>query len=135
ALADAAPALIESIEAARRQVRKDPYSAATWGRLGKVLRGSSYYEPAAACFAQAEKYEPGEPRWPYLRGESLQQRDPAAAREHLRRAVASWEKRGETPVVPRLRLAELLLDEGRLDEAEEQVARALEREPDNPNLW
>jgi tetratricopeptide (TPR) repeat protein len=134
-LLDVDPVLVRAVEEARQQVGQEPYSAAAWGNLGKILRGADLYGPAAVCFAQAERLQPEEPRWPYLQGESLRMREPAAAVEHLRRAVAVWERQGGTPLIGRLQLAEALLDVGRFDEAEAQLARGLEADPNDAELW
>jgi tetratricopeptide (TPR) repeat protein len=123
------------VDAARQRVRQSPYSAEAWAGLGKLLRGASYFEPAAVCFGRAGRLDPQEPRWPYLQGESLRLRDPAAALDCLRRAVAAWDRQGGTAVAPRLLLAEALMEVGRYDEAEDQLARGLEDDPDNPALW
>src|SRR5262249_58187501 len=88
------PALVEAVEAARTEVKKQPYSAATWGQLGKLLRGCGYREQAEVCFTHAERLAPDEPRWPYLRGELLLPGRPDAALPHLLRA-AGLAGRGE----------------------------------------
>jgi tetratricopeptide (TPR) repeat protein len=129
------PALEAAVEAARQRVRQRPYTSQTWADLGKLLRGANYNEPAAACFAQAERFEAHDPRWTYLRGESLRLRDPAAALDCLRRAVAAWDRQGGTAVAPRLLLVETLLGVGDYDEAEAQLTRGLAADPDNPALW
>jgi tetratricopeptide (TPR) repeat protein len=134
-LAGADPALAEVIETARRRVREEPYAAGPWARLGKVLRGSGYRDPAAFCFAHAEAHDPDNPRWPYLRGESLLRTDPATAVYHLRRAVADWDRQGDTPAAARLGFIEALLGAGLYDEAGGQLARGLGGDPDDPNLW
>src|SRR5262249_34257594 len=56
------PALVEAVEAARTEVKKQPYSAATWGQLGKLLRGCGYREQAEGCFTHAELVAPHQPR-------------------------------------------------------------------------
>src|SRR5690242_3989325 len=57
--------LAEAIESARQQVRQDPYSARTWGDLGNLLRAAQIVPQAAACFTEAERLDPKNPRWPY----------------------------------------------------------------------
>ncbi len=126
------PELAEAVEAARGKVREAPYSAAAWGDLGMLLRGVSLYRPAETCFAQAEKLEPKETRWAYLRGETYLTRDPDAALPHLRRAAELWSRGEPAHVAPWLRLAELLLERGDLDEADKYLRRALDADPSNP---
>jgi tetratricopeptide (TPR) repeat protein len=134
ALGDLDPALARAIDAARQQVRQDPYAVEPWGDLGQLLRGCRLAEPAVACFAQAERLDPDAPRWPYLRGEALLLIDPDAALPHLRRAVQLGERRHQDQLVPRLQLAETLLAAGQLDEADTQLRRARELAPDDPNV-
>jgi tetratricopeptide (TPR) repeat protein len=131
AVAETDPALAEAVAQARDQVRRAPYSAAAWANLGKLLRASQFNAQAVTCFAQAERLEPGNPRWPYLRGEGLLPGDPDGALPHLRRAVELFDREGVDTVVPRLRLAEVLLVRGHLDEAEAQLRQAGEEDPDN----
>ncbi|HET6576641.1 MAG TPA: tetratricopeptide repeat protein [Fimbriiglobus sp.] len=128
ALADADPAVARAIEAARQDVKGEPHSAAAWGRLGQLLRAHGYGPDSNTCFAQAERLDPDDPRWPYLQGTGLQSDDPEAAIGHLRRAVALC---GSTPDAPRLTLAEVCLQQGRLDEAEQHFRQVLGGDPGN----
>lgn len=126
------PDLLESIETARKKIQRDPYSASHWGDLGRLLRAALLLPEATACFAQAERLDPKNPRWPYLQGESLAKSDAKAALPHLERA-AQLSVNGDT-VAPHLRLAEALLALGRAEEAESHLRRALQIEPDNPSV-
>jgi tetratricopeptide (TPR) repeat protein len=128
-LAGADPAVTQAIEAARRAVRQAPHSAQAWGRLGMVLRAHDLTAEAKDCFIRAEQLDPREPRWPYYQGLSLAQGSPDAAIPKFQRAV---ELLGDSADTPRLRLAELLLGQGRLDEAEREFRHILQRHPDNP---
>jgi tetratricopeptide (TPR) repeat protein len=128
------PVLAEAIEAARRKVTAAPSSADAWGGLGKLLRGSGYHPEAVACFAQAERLAPADPRWPYLRGEGLLPGDPEAALPHLRRAVERADRSDPDNVGPRLRLGEVLLRLGNYEEAEAALLRAEEIDPENPSV-
>ena len=128
ALADADPAVADAIEAARRDVWWKPHSAAAWGRLGQLLRAHGYVPESNLCFAHAERLDPDDPRWPYLQGTGLQSDDPEAAIGHLQRAVALC---GTTPDAPQLVLAEVCLQQGRLDEAERHFRQVLGGDPGN----
>ncbi len=128
------PALAGAVAAARDRVLREPSSPAAWGNLGKLLRASQFVPEAVVCFAQAERLDPDNPRWPYLRGEGLILRDPEAALPHLRRAAALAERADPDNIAPRLRLAEVLLARGQHDEAEAHLRRAVEMAPDEPVL-
>jgi HemY protein len=127
-LAGADPALARAVGKARQAVLASPREAAPWGRLGMLLSAHEYGPEARACFAEAERLDPAEPRWPYFHALALEGVDPAAALPYLRRAA---DRAGAGPDTPRLRLAEALLGQGRLDEAAEQFRQALARDPDN----
>jgi tetratricopeptide (TPR) repeat protein len=128
------PELVAAIEAARTLVRQKP-SAAAWGDLGKLFRGCKFIEQAAVCFAEAERLEPANARWPYLRGEALRVRDPDAALPHLRHAVELADRGKDTAAAApmRRRLAEILLATGRYDEADGHLRRALEDDAADPS--
>lgn len=126
------PELAQAIEKAQRKIQADPYSAQTWGDLGKLLRASQLLSEASACFAQAEQLDPNNQCWPYLQGEALRLLDNDAAVAPLQRAAALAEK--TDTIAPSLRLAEVFLTQGRNDEAEIHLRRALEIEPDNPTV-
>jgi len=136
-LDDADPVVAAAVRAAQQNIRKDPYSVAAWGALGKLLRASGYLPDAAACFDQAGRLDPADPRWPYLAGEALAQRDPEAALARLRRAVELCDRSGEENLAPRLRLAELLLARGPAGQAEAEAVlrRALEVDRNDPSVY
>jgi tetratricopeptide (TPR) repeat protein len=124
------PEIIEAISKARQEVIRKPDSGAAWGKLGMVLRAHEFGEEAVQCFAQAESLDPVEPRWPYLEGLSLlDSGEPEKATDCLRRAVERCTE--QHPVVPLLKLAEVLLDMGPADEAEALLKKAAQRDPHN----
>jgi tetratricopeptide (TPR) repeat protein len=133
-LTDADPALVKAVGEARDQVLQHPYSVTSWGQLGKLLSAEEHKTEAVRCFAEAERLEPNNPRWPYLWADALLPRDPDAALPHLERAAALCSRSDADNIVPLLRLAELLLDQQRNDEAALHLHRALEQEPDNPSI-
>jgi cytochrome c-type biogenesis protein CcmH/NrfG len=128
-LAGVDPAVATAIETARAKVRQSPHSAAAWGLLGEVLVAHDFRAVALTCFAEAERLGPREPRWPYYQGVALYLGDPDAALPKLRRAV---ELCGDAPAAPRLLLAEALLNQGNLDEAESHYRHLLGRDLRNP---
>jgi tetratricopeptide (TPR) repeat protein len=114
-LTGAEPEIARALESAREDVQKDPRSARGWGRLGMLLLAHDYRGECVPCFAEAEKLEPGEPRWPYFHGLAhVKLGAPEAAIPKLRRAA---ELRPAEPAL-RLQLAELLLAQGYRAEAE-----------------
>src|SRR4051794_14728123 len=82
------PAVVESIQAARQRVLDEPRSAKAWGVLGQVFLANEIEEESRTCFAQAERFDPDNPRWPYYQaGTLLNQGDLEGALPFLRRAV------------------------------------------------
>ncbi len=120
--------IVDAIQASQKAVRAQPRSAGAWGQLGAVLRAHAFNAESNLCFEQAEKLEPKDFRWPYLIGIELLSHDQDAAQRYLRRAV---ELDGEA-AVPRMRLGELLLDRGEVDEAESLFRAVLEKNPNEP---
>lgn len=122
------PAIVTAVEKARAAVLQAPRSGSAWGRLGMVLAAHDLTAEADLCFAQAERLEPSQPRWPYYQAVALSQGAPEAAIPKFERTVQLCD---EIPDIPRLRLGELLLLQGRLDEAAEQFHQLLQRQPAN----
>jgi tetratricopeptide (TPR) repeat protein len=91
-----------------------------------VLFAHGYTEPSEQCFLQARQLDPRQPRWPYYRAVALMGIDSEGAIEELYRAVDLW---GEEESSPRLRLGNLLLEQGRVGEAAQQFARVLRQAP------
>jgi tetratricopeptide (TPR) repeat protein len=127
-LAGADPEVAALVELARKDVLADPRSAAAWGHLGMVLRAHGFADDSSFCFAQAERLDPREPRWPYYRGLTLSLTNPEESIRCLRRAL---ERLQDGPLAPRFRLAEVLLQQGELDETDQLLQQALERDPDS----
>jgi tetratricopeptide (TPR) repeat protein len=129
---DSNPQVAVAVRLARERVLKEPRSGAAWGELGEVFIANEQEAESDFCFAQAERLDPNNPRWPYFRGGAVHnQGDRAGALPYFRRAVDRVESGGETNDTPRLLLAETLLALGRLDEAEGHYRRVLERRPDD----
>jgi tetratricopeptide (TPR) repeat protein len=122
------PAVIRTIEEAMDAVRESPASASAWGRLGMTLFAHDFLEDACPCFRRAAESEPTEPLWPYLDALSRVATDPEGAVPELERTVKLC---GDSPLAPRLRLAEVLFELGRVDEATSHFHRVLDRESGN----
>ena len=122
------PAIVKLIRAQQDLVRQEPYSGGAWGALGKVLYAHAFVPQANACFEKAERYDPQEPRWPYLRALCFLQEDPnvSHALPDLKRAAVLT---GDSPDAPRLRLAEVLLDAGQMKDAAALLQQAIRHDP------
>lgn len=127
-LENAYPDVADSIREASKAAREQPRSGKAWGRLGMILMACGYGTDSIVVFAEAERLDPEDGRWPFLQGIELERTDPDRAVACIERAIAAEPDR----VLFRLRLAEMLIALGKLDEAQDplQVARTLE--PDNP---
>ncbi len=131
------PDVAKVILEAREEVRRNGRSAAAWGKLGEVLLAHEYDAAADPCFAQAERLDANDPRWPYFQGlvrMTQNAPDPTAAIPYLRRAVDRCERFDPGNSAPALLLAEMLLQTGEIDGAEALLRRVEEQEPDNPRL-
>jgi tetratricopeptide (TPR) repeat protein len=125
------PDVAEAVRAARAAAEKSSRSASAWGKYGMVLRAHDFEPESNACFAEAEHLDPREPRWPYLHGMSVVLSNPEAGIPLLRQGV---ERCRDNPLAPRLRLAEVLLDNGHPDEAEANLQRAQKLDPGNARV-
>jgi tetratricopeptide (TPR) repeat protein len=125
-LAGADPAVVKVLQALQARVRQSPRSPGAWGTLGLTLVAHDFHEPAQLCFAQAERLDAREPRWPYHQGVWLASHDAEAALRKYQRAV---ELAGPGADSVRLRLAELLLAQGRLEEAAQHFQTLLAHDP------
>lgn len=125
---DIDPAVRKAVEAARLKVSRSPHSAEAWGRLGMLLKAHRFSSEAHTCFVQAERLDPRDPRWPYHQGIELADRDPEEAVAKLRQTALLL---SDGPEAPRLRLGELLLRLGRLEEAAGQFHRVLQQDPNH----
>ncbi len=113
------------IEDAMANVEKDSYSAAAWGDFGAVCYAHAFEKQSQICFRNAERLDPSDFRWPYLLAWSLNFADRDQMLAAYRRAA---QRCGEKPHV-QLRLAEILLERGELEEAEVQIEAVLSYSP------
>jgi tetratricopeptide (TPR) repeat protein len=119
--------IVDAIDAAEKQVREKPRDAGAWALLGGVLRAHEFDEASNVCFAEAEKFDRGNWRWPYLLGLSFLGQNQDAALAKLRRAADLC---GDE-AAPRLTLAEVLLDRGETDQAEALFRGVVDKDPNN----
>jgi tetratricopeptide (TPR) repeat protein len=120
--------VVEVIQEARQEVLRAPSAADAWGQFGEVLLAHEFNQEANHCFRQAELLDAREPAWPYLQAINLVSHDPTTGIRCLQRAVQRCE---EGVVGPRLFLAEVLLEGGRLDEAQSHLEQVLKADPDD----
>ena len=122
--------LLNRICDSRVRVLKSPRSAQLWGEFGMLLNAGGFPQQAEVCYKQAIALNPKSSRWSYLSGISCEPRDPDAAAGHYRAALES----DDDPAI-HLRLAELLLKQQQLDEAEKHVEAATQLTRANPRAW
>lgn len=124
------PEVAAAIGRAQAELEAHPDSAAAWGLLGKVLFGNDLYAESVGVFAEAERLDPTDARWPYFRGLALILKMPDEGIAALKRASALQRR---TPAL-RLRLAEEYLKLDRIDEAESLFGELLDENPGNPRV-
>jgi cytochrome c-type biogenesis protein CcmH/NrfG len=123
------PEVAAFLREARAAVLRQPNSAEAWGFLARGFHAHNFFPQALACYAEAERLDPANADWPYLRAEILAAGpEPAAALPALRRAVEC------APVepLPRLRLGEELLEQGDADGASGQFRAVLAADAAEP---
>ena len=128
------PQVVAAIEKGIERVRKEPNSANSWGFLGEILLAHTCEKQAEPYFVRAIQLDEREPRWPYYLFQCLVARDRDLAIPYLERAVVLFEASEPDLTAPRLTLVEVLIDSERIEEAEEQLRRVEEQEPNNPRV-
>jgi Flp pilus assembly protein TadD len=127
------PAVVSAVAVVREQVLKNPRSAKAWSDLGEVFLANELEDLSRPCFAEAERLDPTNPRWPYFQaGPLLNRGDYEAALPHLRRAAELCPAGDPAGSAIRLHQAEALLSLGRQDEAAVQIRAARDQRPDDP---
>jgi tetratricopeptide (TPR) repeat protein len=122
-LVGADPDVADAVEAARRAVEHSPRSAAAWGHLAMVLHANIFEKSADESYAAAATLDPSNPEWPYLRG-FLHQDGPGGPEV----AIPFYQQSASLSPpnsLARLRLADMLLAQGRLEEADEEYSKVL----------
>lgn len=126
-LSRAGPKVKSTIENARNAVRTWPRSSAAWGELGELYEAHDFHQEALVCLAQAARIDPHEFLWPYLCGDIQNVRNQSEAERWFRQAARTRPRLA----LPQVRLAELLLEQRRLDAAAVEFQAALRIEPDD----
>jgi len=86
-----------------------------------MLHAHEYYAEAIFCYAKAKALDRGEFRWPYFQALLLETSDKEAALESFREAIEVRPRIAQL----RVRRAELLMDMGRPQEAEEELRQSI----------
>ncbi len=123
------PLAAEGIAKARELVVKNPRRAEAWGEFAMTLHAHDFFLHAQACYGHAERFDPTNPVWPYLRADCWKaEGDARIAIEHLRRAALL----SSTEPTPSIRLAELLMETGQVEESATTFQDVLRTYPSNP---
>jgi tetratricopeptide (TPR) repeat protein len=120
--------VVAAVEEARAAVTAQPDSAAAWGRLGMVLFAQRMSDDCPAVFAEAERLDPADARWPYFHGLALAFSDPEQSVRLLEKAAAL----APDNAALKQRLAEQYLKMDRTDDAALLFREVLEQAPTNP---
>ncbi|VTR99599.1 tetratricopeptide repeat protein [Tuwongella immobilis] len=107
-------------EQAADRVRQTPTSAEAWGALGMRLRADDWEPQCIAAFAQAERLNPTDLRWPYLLGLTRLLQHPEMGLADLKRAAELATADRPQPLE---RTVELLLERGEFQLAESLLAK------------
>jgi tetratricopeptide (TPR) repeat protein len=125
------PKVRVAIEMARQRVIENPNAADAWGDLGLTLNAHLCFEEADRCFAEASQLDPSEATWPYLRAILAPRLYRNDAMPLLRAAVEADSSRPEEQSALRLQLAEELLEQQELNEAERLFRKEWHAQPNN----
>lgn len=121
----------ESIQQAREAVKSSPRSAASWGHLAMVLHTHGVSGAADHCYTVASDLDKRDPTWPYLQG-FMHHDGPAGPEVSLplyeRAALLS-----PPNSIARLRLADLLFELGRIEDAHREYLTLLADDPNDAN--
>ena len=128
------PTLARVLEDCRQEVLRDPHSAETWGKLGKLFLANGYRDEAIPCFEQASKLEPDEARWPYFEALARRLNNADDALGCFRRAADLVGPSDSASLPIRLRYAEALANAGKASEAGPLLRELLDRDPNNPRV-
>ncbi|MFK7776992.1 MAG: tetratricopeptide repeat protein [Gimesia sp.] len=118
------------ISNACNDVRNNPYSDQTWGRLAMILAAHQFHEEANRCFQIAEQLNSNEFLWPYLQGHLATVQDQTAAIQHFERCTQLH----PNSVLSHLRLGELLLELKQNQRAKKILQTADRLDPGNPRV-
>jgi tetratricopeptide (TPR) repeat protein len=122
------PAIADVLRNGHEAVRREPRSGENWGKLGVALLAYEFRLEAQRCLQEAKRLHPREPRWPYFLGLSL---FPESVDQGLNELRVAVELHADKDSSVRNRLAIILLEFGRYEEAAEQLRFVLNRWPND----
>lgn len=126
------PQVTSFVERSRERVLQNPRKGSAWGELGQAFLANDMDSESQVCFAEAERLERDNPRWPYFQAVVLVNHgEREAALPLFQRSVELCEVAEPDNVVPQLVLAETLLALGRTEEAEGNIRQVLSRRTDD----
>ena len=117
------------IATSRQAVVMAPKSAEAWGRLGQAFHAAEFFSEARVCYSKAIELDARQARWPHLLALLQLQDQPEESLTNLARAA---DLAGGQTDAPRLRLAQALIERGRIDEAATQLQSLLAIVPAHP---
>ena len=123
------PAVYLAYTEARAEVLQKPRAAGTWGKFGMTLLANRDYAVALPVFAEAEKLDATDYRWPYLQAVLLQQARSSAAVAKARQA----QQLAPQLVDVHLLVGEFSLAHGDPDQAAAAFEQALRFDPNQPH--
>jgi tetratricopeptide (TPR) repeat protein len=126
--------MVEVIQKALDEVRHDPRSAEAWGDLAMTLSANGFHDQALECYEHAERFDPNNPSWLYLRGLNLLiTGHPREALPLFQKALALT-KDSEHRSAIHFRLGLILLEDGQLELAEQQFQEMTKIDPNDPRV-
>lgn len=121
--------IVSTIQAAEKRLNKQPHSATAWGTLGIIYWVNELKEPGGFCLKQAIRLDPKVGKWVYFEGLTFLPDDKKSAIASIEKAADMLDK---DSYAPRLRLANILSEDGDFLKAEPHFRQVLERYPGNP---
>jgi len=120
-LKSANAALVDLVNTTEEQARTHPDSADDIGKLGMAYHANQFYEQAEMAYLIASRLDPQDYRWPYYHALVAEERGQEKTQSSLLRKTLELQP-GCLPAL--LKLGDILLKQGRLDEAGEYYDQA-----------
>jgi tetratricopeptide (TPR) repeat protein len=133
ALAGVSKEKVKKIEGALEAVHRDQRSGKAWGQLGLTLLANGFQNESRQCFANAERFDPTEPRWPYFQGTVAlvygHQEGFPKLRKALELAHTPWQRKAVL-----FALIRALVEVAEFDEAEQRTQELRSLENGGPEI-